>query len=150
MIHSTLHGPPRRRIAVIAVPRPMRARLGRMGIIRDGEPATAGVLTTLTDATPDTSDNWIASVIQQQQNALLTTPGTLQYIPAPRTPYPIVAPWNAWGTFNCDAGSPAIAPLVPVAANGDPAQPPCTLSRLFLMMGAVAGLAWLLNGKAGR
>ncbi len=63
--------------------------------------------TTISDATPDSSDNWLSYKMMEQARARSVTPGTLTYTPASTTPAPNVAPWNSWLTpngFDC-AGS---------------------------------------------
>jgi hypothetical protein len=96
-----LQGPPTRRIAVIAMPRPQRARLG---IIRPGDPAGYGpplAWTTISDMQPESSMNFMSAVIARQALAMQTTPGTLMYTPAPIGPAPNVPPWNSWLQPNC-------------------------------------------------
>lgn len=107
MIRSNhLAGPPKRRIAVIAMPRPQKARLGSIG---PGEPAGYGPplgWTTISDMQPESSANFMSTVISRQQNAVLNTPGTLRYTPAATQPAPNVPPWNSWLQPNCPPDSP--------------------------------------------
>jgi hypothetical protein len=108
-----------RRIAVIGIPRPQQARLGRLGIIRNATAASipgAVAWTTISDQVPDSADNFLSSVIQSQNAAILATPGTLTYTPASVTPPQNVAPWNSWLQPNCypdatDATTAAAAPV---------------------------------------
>lgn len=111
---------PKRRIAVIAMPRPQRARLGSIG---DGSPAGYGApaaWTTITDEGPESSSNFISSVLNRQTYAAINTPGTLNYTPAPSGPAPNVAPWNSWLQPNCppaeDSGG---AGIIANASNGE-------------------------------
>jgi hypothetical protein len=117
-----LQGPPTRRIAVIAMPRPQRARLG---IIRPGDPAGYGpplAWTTISDMQPESSMNFISSVIARQALAVQATPGTLTYTPAPAGPAPNVPPWNSWLQPNCApsaAGSSPVTAALAAAAGND-------------------------------
>jgi hypothetical protein len=110
MIRSTrLQAPPKRRIAVIQNARPQRTRLG---MIRNGEPSMGyqnGGWTTLSDGTPDSADNFMASVIAKQSLARETTPGSLAFTPAMSTPPPFTAPWNSWSIINNNCGVPAMS-----------------------------------------
>lgn len=111
-----LQGPPKRRIAVIAMPRPQKARLGSIG---PGEPAGYGPplgWTTLSDMQPESSMNFISTVMSKQALAVLQTPGTLNYTPAPTGPPQNVPPWNSWLQPNCppaaDSGSGPVASIL--------------------------------------
>lgn len=152
MIHSRLEGPSRRRIAIIAVPRPQQTRLGRLGVIRQ-TPAPVIAWTTLSDATPDSADNWLSSVWTAQQTASMQEPGTLVYTPAPVYPPAIAAPWNTWNTDNCDAGSSGTAstPATPATSVPQAAMPaPAAGSNFWAivgLIGAAAGLIYLAERK---
>lgn len=100
MIRTAEQGNPKRRIAIIAIPRPQKTRLG---VIRTGWPArdTTEAWTTIADETPDSSANWISYKLMDQAVARQTTPGTLTYTPASATPAQNVAPWNSWLSPNC-------------------------------------------------
>ncbi len=139
-------GAPRRRLAVIATARPQRARLG---IIRPGSAANGANLsgpeawTTISDATPDSSDNWLSYKLMEQQRARSITPGTLTYTPASTTPEPNVAPWNSWLTpngFQC-AGS-----------QGSSSTAPQTSKLLWLagILGGAASLVYLMGQTKGK
>lgn len=111
MTRSTFNGFPKRRIAIIQNARPQLARLGGLS---DGDVNRADTIgwATVSDAYPDSSDSWLAYLMQGQQYARTTTPGTLQYTPASNTAMPAVAPWNNWIQPNnppADALSPATA-----------------------------------------
>jgi hypothetical protein len=100
-------GPVNRRIGIIQLARP-QARLGGLGIIRDGSTAAARNIagwTTLQNQTPDSAQNWISGQLVNQSTARLNTPGTLSYTPASATPGAPVAPWNSWLQPNCRSGS---------------------------------------------
>lgn len=135
MIRSNhLAGPPTRRIAVIAMPRPQRARLG---IIRPGDPAGYGpplAWTTISDMAPESSMNFISSVLTRQQLAVQTTPGTLTYTPAPNGPMPNIPPWNSWLQPNCP----------PTAANGS--APASAAGTTVMSDGAWIGAGLLALG----
>ena len=60
MIRSRLEGPPRRRLAVIALPQAQRARLGSIG----EAPAAPVAWTTISDEAPESSANWLSYVLQ--------------------------------------------------------------------------------------
>lgn len=111
-----LQGQPKRRIAVIAMPRPQKARLGSIG---PGEPAGYGPplgWTTLNDMQPESSMNFISSVIAKQALAVLQTPGTLSYTPAPTGPPQNVPPWNSWLQPNCPPAAADSGPAGDAAA----------------------------------
>jgi|SRR6185295_16068264 len=134
MIHSTLRGPePRRRIAVIQIPRAQRSKLGAIRAqnwIAGPNTTALNSWTRVHDMIPVlmrnsssvTADEWQALVLQAQQQAALQTPGTLAYTPAPSLPSgaTIEAPWTSWQTDDCNpnagslvslgAPSPAVAP----------------------------------------
>ena len=107
MIRTTQPGNQKRRLAVIAIPRPQQARLG---VIRTGWPArdTTEAWTTISDEEPDSSANWLSYQMTQQAAARQTTPGTLVYTPASSTPAENVAPWNSWISPNCPAPSATV------------------------------------------
>ena len=111
-----LQGPPTRRIAVIGMPRPQKARLG---IIRPGDPSGYGpplAWTTISDMQPESSMNFISSVIARQALAVQATPGSLTYTPAPSGPAPNVPPWNSWLQPNCDPAAAGSSPAAVIAA----------------------------------
>lgn len=132
-----------------------------MGSIGNGYPArdTTVAWTTISDAEPGTSDNWIADLLSRQAHARNTTQGTLTYTPASATPAPNVPPWNSWLQPNCGNGSGA-APSNPGNLNGTtpaPAIPPGVtdgpLSKLWLGIGlltAAASAVYLYNASEGR
>jgi hypothetical protein len=131
MIHTTAKGTPKRRIAIIAMPRPQRARMGSIG----AAPPPAISWTTLSDETPDSSANWMSYTLMQQATAREATPGTLTYTPANNTPAPNVAPWNSWLSPNCPPADAA-------------AKPKPDYTKLWLLFGgitATAGLLYIAN-----
>jgi hypothetical protein len=134
MIRTTQQNNPTRRIAVIQIPRPQRARMGSIG---PGSAAPVLAWTTIEDAAPDSSANWLSYKLMEQARARETTPGTLSYTPASDTPDPNVAPWNSWR-------SPDVA-----ATAQDLAAPPLPdHSTVWLMIGilvATASATYLLN-----
>jgi hypothetical protein len=139
MIHSTTA--PRRRIAVIRMPRPNRARMGSIGPI----PAPAYGWTTISDATPDSSANWLSYVVKQQNQTALTTPGTLDYTPAALTPPAVVAPWNSWNAPNCP---PLRLPAVsPAAAATVSATTPTDWPKTAALLAAAAGLVFYFGRR---
>lgn len=161
MIHTRLEGPAKRRIAIIAIPKPQRTRLGRMGVIRNA-PTPPVAWTTISDATPDSADGWLSSVIGAQQTASQSTPGTLTYTPAATTPPPPVAPWNSWGVSNCGQTDPqgssapsspiAIAPAAngSAAAGGGPSAAPVPGSNFWAivgLLGAAAAIVYLAEKR---
>jgi hypothetical protein len=97
MIRNTDYRPAARRIAVIQVARPQRARMG--SIATAGDPYRSW--TTISDATPDSVDNFQAMTMTRQTRSRQTTPGTLVYTPASDHAAPNVAPWNSWLQPNC-------------------------------------------------
>ncbi len=147
MIHTT-EGTQKRRIAVIAVPRPQRAR---MGYIRQGGPVPAGTpWTTIAFETPDSSAGWISTQLLQQAQARQTTPGTLSYTPASVTPAPNVSPWNSWLSPNCPDGSTTAAD-----SSGAPITPAgrSWLWAIVGVLGAAASAVYLYENakyKGGR
>lgn len=156
---------PSRRIAVIGIPRPQPARLGRLGIIRDGsiDPINGPeAWTTISDQVPDSADNFLSSVIQSQNAAILKTPGTLTYTPASITPGQNVAPWNSWLQPNCypDAtGNTTGADGSTTPANGDTNQNagalnsgsgPSPLWWIVGLLGAAASATYLYETATRR
>jgi len=136
MIRSHNEGTPKRRIAIIQMPRPQRARMGSIGPV----PPPPTAWTTISDETPESSANWIASIMQRQATARETTPGTLTYTPAATTPAPYVAPWNSWLSPNCP---PAGATAAPEPATVKP-------TKWWLILGAIgaaASLKYLLSDE---
>lgn len=151
MIHTTHNPTPARRLAVIEIPRPQRSRMGSIG---DGYPArdTTIAWTTIEDAEPSTSDNWLADLLSRQAYARNTTPGTLTYTPASATPAPNVAPWNSWLQPNCGDGSGA-PPASPTQMNGvTPSSSPGaeTTSKLWLGIGLFTAAAYAAYVMADR
>lgn len=132
MIRATSFNPPKRRIAVIEIPRPQRARLGS---IRNGDPSPIVAWTTLTDEAPESSANWMSLILTQQAQTRQTTPGTLVYTPASDTPQQNVAPWNSWLQPNCPPGTAADATAT------DPAAPRAVSKLLLLFTGITAAAA---------
>lgn len=135
--HNKLEGTPARRLAVIRLPRPQRARMGSIG---NGQPArdTTTAWTTIQDETPDSSANWMSYVLMEQARARETTPGSLTYTPASDHPAPNIAPWNNWLSPNCPAGQPAAD--LPTSGSD--------FRKLFLVFGAIgaaAALTYMVN-----
>lgn len=145
MIRNHFNDPPRRRLAVVELPRPQRARLGHLGVIRDGAafPSrdTAAAWTTTSPELPESSGNFMASVISAQNANSTTTPGTLTYTPAQSTPAPNVAPWNSWQQPNC------LPPGIAIASGPNPQAaamvPASSTSAWLILAGLVGGLAAL-------
>lgn len=161
MIHSTLRGPePRRRIAVVQIP---RAQVSRLGVVRS-QSWTAGPNTTglntwspVTDLLPVlmrnsssvTADEWQAFILQRQAAAALQTPGTLAYTPAPSSPSgaTIEAPWASWQTSDCNPdagnltsmGAPSPAVVMPAATHD--------YSKWALVAGIIGAAASLMYLK---
>jgi hypothetical protein len=117
MIRTHFTGAPTRRLAVVEIQR-NKARLGHLGVIRDGgnfpNRESAVAWTTVSDETPESTGNFLASVIADQNAARTQTPGTLAYTPANTTPPQPVAPWNSWLQPNCQPPNTA-APATPTA-----------------------------------
>lgn len=150
MIRITSPDQPRRRLAVISVPRPQKARLGRILAeqweIRNTQNTA---WTTVADATPDTTDNWLSYVLQAQALARETTPGTLSYTPANNTPQVNVAPYNSWLSPNSFACGTAI-PGGPPTPDAPQPSAPRTVSPWWLLIGAIGAAAsakYLLTGR---
>lgn len=140
MIHTTMHGPPKRRIAVIAIPRPQKARLGSIG---NGNPAAPAIAwTTIDDAPADSSAAWLAMQIKKQNWHRNNTQGTLTYTPASVTPAPNVPAYNSWVSPNC---LPA-----PAAAASDIIDSHPNLWMAIGILGAAASAMYLLNSISGR
>ena len=171
MIHSSfLRAAPTRRIAVIGIPRPQPARLGRLGIIRNAsiDPINGPeAWTTISDQVPDSADNFMSSVIQSQNAAVLQTPGTLTYTPASNTPPQNVAPWNSWLQPNCypdptgtsvaaDGSTPAAAGNSPTAMaatsslSSPTATSPSPLWWIVGLLGAAASATYLYETATRR
>lgn len=159
---SHLQGPSTRRIAVIEMPRPQRARLG---VIRaedwPEDRVTAGWTTVAFENPADSSANFLAGVVAQQNAAMQQTPGTLTYAPAAIYPTPNVSPWNSWLQPNCPPGaqpangssaaspSPASSPDAspsPASGSGAPTSP---VWIALGILGALASAKYLF-GKEGR
>jgi len=137
MIRQTTIPTNQRRIAIVKRPRPHQARLGmiRAGVLplRDNTVAWA----TISDSTPDSSDNWLSTILMQQSQARLATPGTLTYTPASTTPAPAVAPWNSWAQPNCgDTGAAQIG-----VDNASPGAPSDSLFWKIVGASAIAASA---------
>lgn len=112
-----------------------------MGTIREGEPArdsTPG-WATLTDEPGESSGNFMAAVVASQDNARVTTPGTLSYTPAATWPVQNVAPWNSWRQPNC-AGAPADSPGDGPTV-GEISAP--AINPILIGLGVLTGLAAL-------
>ena len=141
MIRNTTLGAatPKRRIAVIEMPRPQRARMGSIGY---GNPARDGAVawTTISDEAPESTGNFMSSVIAKQNLARTTTPGTLTYTPANNTPAGNVAPWNSWLQPNCGASGSSTAATAPAAASADTSVTP-SRSPWFIALGLIGALA---------
>ena len=101
MIRSNSAASPRRRIAVIGIPRPQQTRLGMI------RPAAGPAISwcTVNDEGPESTGNFLANALMRQTLATQQTPGTLLYTPAPVTPRPNVAPWNSWAMPYAVAGT---------------------------------------------
>ena len=148
MIRTNPHAQPKRRIAVIAIPRPQQARLG---VIRDGNPASYGppvAWTTISTEGPESSSNFLSSVLARQAAAAIDTPGTLNYTPAPSAPAMNVPPWNSWLQPNCPPMSPEEEAA---AAAADPAAG-ATQDLFWVGVGLITSAAAVayLFGKKGR
>lgn len=138
--------PPKRRIAVIQIPRPQRARMGSIG---NGQPAGPGVAyTTVSLESPDSSANWMSLQMLRQAAAAQNTPGTLIYTPANNTPAANVAPWNSWLSPNCPpAADSSVSTAAAVTASLG------KFGWLWLAAGVVGGLAsmkYILADDKGR
>jgi hypothetical protein len=145
MIRSHEQGTPKRRIAVIEIHRPQRARMGSIG------PAPPPVLawTTISDEPADSSANWLSMKLLEQARARQTTPGTLTYTPASDTPAPNVAPWNSWLMPNCDPTSADATPAPPAPSVAGTSDYP----KVWLAIGlitAAASLTYLFNNEHRR
>lgn len=150
--NNHLAGPPARRIAIIEMPRPQRARMGSVGCSENyPNRNTAIAWTTVTTEGPESTGNFMASVIAKQNNARVTTPGTLTYTPANNTPQPNVAPWNSWLQPNCPDPGSAPAPTPDAQTMTTTGAPPASIGRSpwFILLGVIGGLAsakYLLDG----
>jgi hypothetical protein len=148
MIRTNPHSIPTRRIAVIAIPRPQQTRLG---VIRNGDPAGYGppvAWTTISAEGPESSANFLSSVIARQQAATTSTPGTLTYTPAGTLPTPNVPPWNSWLQPNCPPQTPEQAAAAAAASGGS-----APLDLFWTAVGVVTGaaaIAYLARGKKGK
>ena len=123
--------------------------MGGIGIIGDAPPPPIS-WTTISDGAPDSSENFLAMVMQRQNQAILNNPGTLSYTPASSTPAAAVAPWNSWLQPNCAPGSsPAAAAAIggssPAAGMIPDSSPPAAVSSspspFWIAVGLAAGLA---------
>ncbi len=149
MIH-TLRGvaPPRRRIAVIEMPRLGRARLG--SISQQGTPNSDIVgYTTISDMVPATADHWQAFILQARSLHHQQTPGTLQYTPHPQGyPPPVTGPWNTWGT-SAKCSTPASGSSQPPAAPAATA-PDGWLKLVATLTGAAAAVYLISELRKGK
>lgn len=148
MIRTNPNVQPKRRLAVIGIPRPQQARLG---VIRDGNPASYGqpvAWTTITTEGPESSSNFLSSIMARQQAATLTTPGTLTYTPAPSGPAVNIPPWNSWLQPNCPPPTPEEA----AAAAADGSAPATAPDLFWVGAGVVTALAAFsyFFGKKGK
>lgn len=84
MIRPTDSRPPRRRLAIIEIPRTTAARLGGIG----PAPAPPIAWSTISTSAPDSSENWMAMKLREQAYARHNTAGTLQFSPATITEPP--------------------------------------------------------------
>lgn len=148
MIRTNYFQPaPTRRIGVIALPRPQQARLGRLGVIRNALPPPVA-WTTISDQVPDSADNFLSSVIQSQNAAILATPGTLTYTPASNTPAQNVAPWNSWLQPNCYPDPTGPSDQSAGAPDATGAAPATNQPRSALNSGSPSPF-WLIVGILG-
>jgi hypothetical protein len=134
MIRSNAPSPAvKRRIAVIDLPRFQKARLGSIGT----PPPPVFSWTPTRPQEPSSADNWIAYIIQRQNRASETTPGTLTYTPAPLTFDPVIAPWNSWNLGTCESGpAPVQSETYPTTVT---AEPDITNKHLLaVLLGALA------------
>jgi len=150
MIHTTQQGTPKRRIAVVQVPRPQRARMGSIGPGFAGSSSAGGsrvAWTTISDAPPDSSQNWLSLKLREQARARETTPGSLAYTPASSTPRQNTPPWNSWSMPNCGPFNE------PPPAEQPAAAPPDKKEKLWLaigLLGAAASLTYLMSRATDR
>lgn len=138
---------PTRRIAVIEMPR----RAARIGTIRSATlPLRDYVVgwSTVNDEPPESSGNFLSTVLAQQDQARLNTPGTLDYTPASDTPTPNVAPWNSWQSPNCPADVPAWTPdgATPAAPPAEPGGVPFVWA-IAGILAAAAAAKYVFSGK---
>lgn len=145
MIRSHFTGVPTRRLAVVQIQR-QTARLGHLGIIRNGPQYpnrdAYAAWTTINDETPESSANFMASVISDQNSARTSTPGTLSYTPANNTPAPPVAPWNSWLQPNCTPAGTS-TPATPTAQIETPLAGASAVSGWVILAAIVGGIASL-------
>jgi hypothetical protein len=147
MIHS-LKGTPTtaRRVAVVDIP---RTASNRLGMIRKAHPYISMV--TITDEPQSTAAQWLPAILAAQSLANETTPGTLQYTPAPTVTPPIVPRWNSWaGPCNpqYDQGMNA-GSVVPIPSTPDSGYGGGDSFWWWVVagLGAAASAAYLLRGK---
>lgn len=161
MIH-TLRGTaaPRRRIAVIQIPRAQKARLG---LIHDGSVPRDTVIawTTISDQEPGSSENWLAYVLQQQAAVRQSTPGTLMYSPGAAAALQLpraTAPWNSWQTASCDPSTQPPTDAAPGTAGrmGDALSVPVVITAgtpghpLLVLAGLIGIGALVYRATKGR
>lgn len=146
MIH-TLRGTtaPRRRIAVIQIPRAQKARLG---LIHDGQVPRDTVIawTTISDQEPGSPENWLAYLLQQQAAARQSTPGTLMYSPGAAAALQLpraTAPWNSWQTSDCDPAGGRMGDTVVVNA-------PSSGPSLLMLAGLIGAGVLVYKATKGR
>lgn len=171
MIHTLRGAPePKRRIAVIQIPRAQRSRLGWIRSenwvagpdttsLNSWTPVADLTATMLANSSSTTPEEWLASILQRQAAAREQTPGTLSYTPAPANPSgaTIEAPWASWQTAGCNTnagslnaiGAPSPASAAAAAA-GNPAGTDNTWYLLAAMIGAAASLVYLKKANSGR
>ena len=143
MIHNTIPGQPKRRIAIVQIARPQQTRLGSIG---NGSPAPALAWTTIEDEQPESSSSWLGYQLMQQSWNRNNTPGTLTYTPASVTPAPNVPVYNSWQQPNCVPQTQAPAPAAAAPMAG-------AYSKLWIgigLLGAAASLSYLLGEKGRR
>lgn len=169
MIH-TLRGvsDQRRRIGVIQIPRAQRSRLGTIRSeewISGPNTTSLSTLTPVSDLMPvmlqnassTTPEQWMASILQRQAAAVLQTPGTLTYTPAPPNPSgaTIEAPWASWQTGDCNPAAGSLTPLgvtspAAAAAGALTGESDNTWLIIAGLIGAAASLVYLKNSANRR
>jgi hypothetical protein len=175
MIHHQLKGvsEPRRRIAVIQIPRAQRSRLGiirtedwiagpNTSALNSWAPVSDLASTLIANGSSVTPEQWMATILQAQSAAGEQTPGTLSYTPAPANPSgaTIEGPWASWQTSDCDpdsgsalsVGVPSPAAAAAAAAPSIPGISPIDNNFYLIagVIGAAASLVYLKNASKRR
>lgn len=144
MIRDSSFRPEARRIAVVKVQRPLKARIGTIGTAPPGRTSVTS-WTPTAPAPADSSANWMSFILAQQNHARIVTPGTLSYTPASTTPAPNTAPWNSWIQPNCEPGATPATPGVDTSPGPATNAGSSIFWKLLGILGGAAASVYLIR-----